>query len=101
MKLHKWKDLRRAKLSPEEIAGNDAWVEEELLEMDLRAVRELTGKTQEEVAQVAEMTQSKLSRAEKRQDHRLSTLRRLIEALGGELEVIASFGDKKVRLRGV
>jgi hypothetical protein len=34
-------------------------------------------------------------------DFRLSTLKRYVEALGGELEVVAAFGDKRVRLRAV
>ena len=45
--------------------------------------------------------QSEVSKAERRDDHLLSTLRRYIEALGGELEVVARFGDKSVRLKGV
>ncbi len=69
--------------------------------MDLKAVRELVGKTQAEVAAVADISQAELSRAEKREDHLLSKLRRYVEALGGELEVIARFGDKTVSLRGV
>src|SRR5438105_15078897 len=101
MKLHKWKDIEAKRFTPEQIARSEKWVERELLEMDLRAVRELTGKTQEEVAKAAEMTQSELSRVERREDHRISTIRRIIEALGGELEVTAIFGDKRVRLRAV
>jgi len=42
--------------------------------------------TQVDVARTAEMTQSELSRLESRGDHRISTLRRYVEALGGEGE---------------
>jgi hypothetical protein len=101
MKLHRWEDIRKKHLTPKETAANRAWAERELLEMDLRAVRELVGKTQVDVAKATKMAQSDVSKAEHRDDHRLSTLRRYIEALGGELEVIARFGDKMVRLRGV
>jgi hypothetical protein len=38
---------------------------------------------------------------ENRPDHVLSKLREYIKALGGELEVVARFGDKTLRLRGV
>jgi hypothetical protein len=48
-----------------------------------------------------EMKQSELSRAERREDHLLSTLRRYVEGLGGELQVVARVGDKVVKLRGV
>ena len=99
MKTHRWRDLQKKKLSPDEIDAVDQAAEEELLEMDLRAMRELLGTTQEELARLAKITQPEVSRMERRMDHRLSTLRRVIEALGGELEVTAHFGDKRVRLR--
>ncbi len=99
MTTHRWDDVRREKLSDEEIAEVDRAVADELLEMDLRAVRELLGLTQEQVAELAAMTQSEVSRMERRSDHRISTLRRVVESLGGELEVVANFGDKRVRLR--
>ena len=69
--------------------------------MNLLAVRELLGKTQVQLARKAKMSQADLSKTERRTDHLLSTLRRYVEALGGELDVIARFGDKQVRLRGV
>ncbi len=96
---HRWKELREKKLTPVQLEQIDRGVERELLEMDLRAIREVVGKTQEDVAAVVEMSQSEVSRLERRQDFRVSTLRRFVEALGGELEIVAAFGDKRVRLR--
>ncbi len=93
MKVHKWQELRNKKLSSEEQREVDHDVETELLEMDLRAMRELLGLTQEDLAQAVKMTQSEVSRLERRPDHRLSTLRRIVEALGGDLEIIANFGE--------
>lgn len=101
MKLHKWEDVRARKLSAAQLRENDEWVAKEVLEMDLRQVREIAGKTQEEVAAVAKMTQGELSRAEHRSDHLMSTLERIVKALGGDLEVYARFGNKQVKLRGV
>jgi predicted transcriptional regulator len=98
-RYRRWQEIRSKNRSPEQIAKIDREIEQELLEMDLRAVRELAGKTQVEVAAEVEMTQSEVSRFEKRSDVRLSTLRRYVEALGGELEVSAVLGDKRVRLR--
>ena len=69
--------------------------------MNLAALRELAGKTQVEMAQLAEMTQSELSRTERRDDHLLSTLRRYVQALGGRLEVLAVFDDRQIKLKGV
>lgn len=101
MKLHKWSDLKRRMFTPKQLEEIRREVEKELLEMNLRAMREMLGKTQVELAEEAEMQQSEISKTERRTDHLLSTLRRYVEALGGELEVIANFGDKRIRLKGV
>lgn len=93
-----WRDVKKRKLSQAALDRVNRAVEGELLEMDLRAIRELTGKTQEELATLAEMTQSEVSRLERRSDYLVSTLQRIVQALGGELEVIANFGDKRVKL---
>ena len=37
-------------------------------------------------------------RSEKGADHRISTLRRIVEALGGELELVVKVGDERVVL---
>jgi hypothetical protein len=52
-------------------------------------------------AKAVKISQAELSRAEAREDHRLSTLRRYVEALGGEVEVIARFGDTSIRVKSV
>lgn len=96
---HRWEDVRKKKLTSAQLETIDQQVEQELLEMDLQAIRELTGKTQTEVAEATDMTQSEVSRLERRPDVRLSTLKRYVEGLGGEVEIFASFGDKRVRLR--
>ena len=101
MKIHHWNDIKRTRLSPERIEEIRKQVEAETVELNLQAMRKVLGKTQVEVAEAAQMTQTELSRAERRDDHLVSTLRRYVEALGGELEVTARFGKKKVRLVGV
>jgi hypothetical protein len=103
MGIQKWADVKKKKYAdaPERLERIEREVREELLEMNLRAVRELVGKTQVEVAEATGMDQADVSKTERREDHLLSTLRRYVEALGGELEVIARFGDKSVRLKGV
>lgn len=100
MAVTRWNDLKH-KASPARRAEIRREVEAEILEENLRGLRALAGKTQNEVAARLEMTQGKVSDFENRDDHLLSTLRRYIEALGGELEVRAVFGDKTIRLRGV
>ena len=70
--------------------------------MSLRDVREAAGKTQVEMAASSEaFTQADLSRIENRDDHKISTLRRYVEALGGDLEVVAVLGNKRITLLGV
>lgn len=101
MKVHKWGDVKKGRFSAKEREESERKARRELLELDLKAVRELLGRTQTEMAGVLQLSQAELSRAERRDDHRLSTLRRYVEALGGELEVIANFGEKRIRLKGV
>lgn len=74
-------------------------VEAESLEMTLRELREFAGKTQEDVANLVSISQGQVSETERREDHRVSTLRRYVEALGGELGLVASFGNKQIKLQ--
>lgn len=71
------------------------------LEVSLRELRKLAGVTQVEASDKLGMDQGAISRFERQEDMRVSTLRRYIEALGGELEVTAVLGNKRMRLRGV
>ena len=100
MATHKWNDIK-GKMAPERRARVDEAVRHELLVMELRELRIQAGKTQAEVAEVAAMTQAELSKFERREDHLLSTLRRYVTALGGELEVVAVFDNKRIALKGV
>lgn len=97
MAVHRFKDLKH-KMSRERQDRLRHEAEAEILEMDLRGLRELLGKTQEEIAVLIKRSQGQVSETERRQDVRLSTLRSYVEALGGELELVANFGDKRIRL---
>lgn len=101
MATRKWSAIKARKLTPAQVEEIRKEAEEEVLAMNLRELREATGKTQVEAAILAEMSQGELSRAERRDDHLMSTLRRYVEALGGELEVFANIGGQRVRLKGV
>jgi hypothetical protein len=52
------------------------------------------------MASLVEVTQSGLSRMEPARTTR-STVRRYVEALGGELEVFAILGNMRIKLLGV
>jgi len=72
--------------------------------LTLRTIREATGKTQVDVTGASQMDQADISRLEGRasfDDCVVSTLQRYVSALGGELELVATFGDKKIILTGV
>jgi DNA-binding XRE family transcriptional regulator len=65
---------------------------------ELRQKEEIT---QEELARTLHVTQAAISRAERRFDMQVSTLRRMIAALGGRLELIAHFPGHSARIRQV
>jgi len=67
-----------------------------ILRMALQDLRKEKGKTQEQMAKLMGMSQSALSKMEHQQDMKLSTLVRIIRALGGELKMIAQFPDNEV-----
>ena len=60
----------------------------------LKQIRQLFGITQAELASTLDVKQSAVSRMEQRSDMYVSNLRRVIEALGGELEIVARFPDR-------
>ena len=64
----------------------------------LRGLRESQGVTQQTLAEAAGIQQSEVSRLERRDDYHLSTLRKIVIALGGKLEVVARFGKKRVSI---
>jgi transcriptional regulator with XRE-family HTH domain len=98
MTAKKWSDIRAQRFTPEQLRQINREVKRELLEMDLRALREAVGLTQGELAQRVEITQSQLSKMERREDHRISTLRRYVQALGGSLEICAIINGRRIKL---
>src|SRR5579863_9365931 len=63
-------------------------------EMTLRELRHARKLTQVRVAKLLGITQDSVSRMEKRSDLLLSTLRKTIKAMGGELSLVAEFRDR-------
>ncbi len=96
--MKRWKDIKNKGRTPEHIARLDEEIQTDLAEMSLREVREAAGLSQERAAEIMQMTQSELSKLERRQDVRLSTLRRVMHAYGAELEVCAVLGNKRINL---
>jgi predicted transcriptional regulator len=101
VKTKTWKSVRNARLSAEAIERVTKRAEAELQELTLRELRQGLAFTQQQVADRADMTQSELSRLESRSDHRISTLRRYVEAMGGELEIAVRVGKRRIKLTDI
>ncbi len=63
-------------------------------EMTLRELRRARKLTQVRVAKTLGITQDSVSRLEKRSDLLLSTLRKTVQAMGGNRSLIAEFPDR-------
>ena len=63
-------------------------------EMTLRELRHARKLTQVRMAKTLGITQDSVSRLEKRSDLLLSTLRKTVEAMGGNLSLVAEFPDR-------
>jgi DNA-binding XRE family transcriptional regulator len=63
-------------------------------EMTLRELRHARKLTQVRIAKALGITQDSVSRLEKRSDLLLSTLRKTINAMGGDLSLVAEFRDR-------
>lgn len=67
-------------------------------ELLLSEIRKPSGKSQRELAAALGIRQPSLSKLENQSDMQISTLRRIVTALGGELDVIAPFPSGAVRM---
>lgn len=72
-----------------------------LAEMALRELRETLKLSQEQLARELDVKQSSLSKLERRTDMHISSLRKVIEAMGGELLVLARFPEGDILIRQI
>lgn len=72
--------------------------QELLRELLLGEIRELRGKSQQQVAKAIGIKQPSLSKLERQSDMQISTLQRIVKALGGRLEVMARFPSGTVKI---
>ena len=101
MKTTPLSDVLRKHLSEKEIADARKWATNEAQRMDLRELRKSLGITQKQLAESLKVSQPVISDMENRADYQLTTLRRVVQALGGNLDVIARFPDRIVALHVV
>ena len=86
----KWSELKR-RMSPAARARVDARVRETLASIPLAEIRKAVGMTQFEMAQKLDQGQGSVSKIEHAADMYLTTLRKYLEALGGQLHLTATF----------
>jgi transcriptional regulator with XRE-family HTH domain len=86
----------RAKMSPEARAKAEQQTRQLMQEMPLQELRQARKLSQEQIAKKLHTKQSNVSRIEKRTDMYISTLRGVIKAMGGDLEIVARFPDGNV-----
>jgi DNA-binding transcriptional regulator YiaG len=93
----KFKNLRD-KMSPERPKRIDAMANEMLSEMPMHELRRARQLSQVQLAEILDVKQGPVSKLERRTDLYISTLRRYIEAMGGELELQADFSEGSVTI---
>jgi len=64
----------------------------------LSSLRTLLGVSQEELAARLRMRQANVSRLERQSDMKISTLRKLVGAIGADLDIVARVGEAQVKL---
>jgi hypothetical protein len=73
--------------------------EEVLLEMGIRELQEhISDFTHSEVGRLLEVSQAAVWQLERRQDVAVNGIARFISRLGGQLELVASFTDRQIRV---
>jgi DNA-binding XRE family transcriptional regulator len=90
--------LLRSRMSPESRVRAEAKAHVLLAEMPLNELRQARGLSQKMLAELLHVQQPSIAKIEKRTDMYLSTLRSHIEAMGGQLEVVARFPDGAVKI---
>ncbi len=88
----------REKMSPEAQARSREKAAAMLKEMPLAELRQARQYSQEELAAALDIKQPAVAKIEKRADMYISTMRRFVEAMGGQLEIKAWFPDGEVRI---
>ena len=87
-----------AKMTPaqkEAVAARVAELREEMTLAELRQARQLTQATLSETLHVG---QAAVAKMEKRTDMYVGNLRRFVEAMGGELDIVARFPEGSVKI---
>ena len=85
--------LLRDRMGPDRRLQNEVGAHKILAALPLQKLRQARDFSQRVLAKELDMTQPEISKLEHRADMYVSTLRRYIEAMGGTLEIRATFPD--------
>lgn len=88
-----WRKVLAERYSPAQVECLDRQVDLEAAAIELNELRKARNLTQEDLARRLGTRQANVSKLERRTDVRVSTLRELVEAMGGELRITAHFAD--------
>ncbi len=88
----------RDKMSPEAKAKSSAKAEAMMQEMLLSELRQARKLSQEQIASSLHVKQAAVSKLERRTDMYISTLRKYVKAMGGDLEITARFPDGSIKI---
>lgn len=97
MMVKKFAELT-AKMSPEALERSEARLKSMLVEMPLHELRRARGLSQHALAEILRVQQPAIAKLERRTDMYISTLRSHIEAMGGQLDIVARFPDGAVKI---
>ena len=86
----------KEKMSPERREQIEDRAQAILISMALQELRQARHLTQQELANILNVNQAALSKMENQTDIRISTLRRLLSAMGGTLKIIAEFPEGEI-----
>jgi len=89
----------KAALSQEAQSKVTQKTQQMLQEMPLHELRQARGLSQKMMAEALHIQQPAVAKIEKRTDMYLSTLRSHIQAMGGELEIVARFPEGSVKIQ--
>jgi DNA-binding transcriptional regulator YiaG len=88
----------RAKMTPTARQRSAARAREMMASMPLHELRQAMQMSQDQLARELHVKQANVSKIERRTDMYISTLRSYVQAMGGDLEIIARFSHGSVKI---
>jgi DNA-binding transcriptional regulator YiaG len=86
-------------LSPASLARAKTKAAKILEEMELREIREALNISQRGLARSIGIAQPTLAKIERQPDMRVATLRKVVRALGGDIDIMARFPGTAIRVK--